>query len=241
MDTNILEDIGLTGSEIKVFICLLESGASPAGKIIEKSHLQSAVVHRAFRSLIEKGLITYILEGKIGIYQTVEPKLLLNYLDEKMGKLEKIIPELEARQVKQKEKPGAQIFHGIRGVKELLSLMLETNSKEYVSYGGPLKSNELLGEYFWENFHKKRTSKNIKARLLFHSSLKKWAKVLRKLSETKIKFTDSDFEEITETVICGGRVCIIVYLEKPYGFLIDDTIAARSYKKFFELLWKSTK
>ena len=37
MDTSILEDIGLTGAEIKVFITLLELGSSTAGKIVEKS------------------------------------------------------------------------------------------------------------------------------------------------------------------------------------------------------------
>ena len=52
MDTQILEDIGLTGSEIKVFLTLLELGSSTAGKVVGKSGLQNAVVHRAFHSLI---------------------------------------------------------------------------------------------------------------------------------------------------------------------------------------------
>jgi len=37
MDTSILENIGLTGAEIKVFLALLELGSSTAGKIVEKS------------------------------------------------------------------------------------------------------------------------------------------------------------------------------------------------------------
>ena len=83
MDTTILNDLGLTGAEIKVFISLLELGSSSAGKIIKQSGLQNAVVHRAFHSLSEKGLITYVYEGKIRIYQAIEPKALLNFLDEK--------------------------------------------------------------------------------------------------------------------------------------------------------------
>ena len=82
MDTSILEDIGLTGAEIKVFLTLLELGTSTAGKVVEKSGLQNAVVHRAFHSLAEKGLITYVKEGKIKHYQTIEPKQLLNFLEE---------------------------------------------------------------------------------------------------------------------------------------------------------------
>ncbi|HAG51922.1 MAG TPA: hypothetical protein DCL42_11400 [Deltaproteobacteria bacterium] len=140
MDTSILEDIGLTGAEIKVFMTLLELGSSSAGKVVEKSGLQNAVVHRAFHSLAEKGLITYVFEGKIKQYQAIEPKLLLSFLDDKKARLEKILPELDAKRSLQKEKPKATIFQGIRGIKELFNLMLETDEKEYVSYGGAQKA-----------------------------------------------------------------------------------------------------
>lgn len=239
MDTSILEDIGLTGAEIKVFITLLELGSSTAGKVVEKSGLQNAVVHRAFHSLIEKGIVTYVIEGKIRHYQAIEPKLLLAFIDEKKAKLEKLLPELEEKRKLAKKKPKATIYQGVRGVKELLNLMLETDSKEYFAYGGPQKSHDLLGDFFWKSFHKKRIRKKIKAKLLFHSSLKLWAKELNKYSLTEVRTTEKDFEELTETVICGNKVGIIIYLDKPYGFLIEE-LAARSYKKFFEILWKLT-
>jgi len=238
MDTSILEDIGLTGSEIKVFLTLLEIGSSTAGKVVEKSGLQNAVVHRAFHSLAEKGLITYVKEGKIRHYQAVEPKLLLGFLEEKKKHLEKLLPELEAKRKLAKQKPQATIFQGIRGVKELLNLMLDTKSRKYFAYGGPQRAHDLLGDFFWESFHRKRISKKIKAKLLFHYSLKWWADELNRLSLTKVKTTRKDFEEVTETIICGDRVAIIIYLDKPFGFLIEEPLAAKSYRKFFELLWK---
>ena len=239
MDTQILEDIGLTGSEIKVFLTLLELGSSTAGKVVGKSGLQNAVVHRAFHSLIEKGLITYVFEGKIKQYQSIEPKLLLNFIDEKKQKLEKLLPELEAKRKLQKEKPKARIFQGIRGVKELLNLMLDSNSKEYLAYGGPQKAHELLEDFFWESFHRKRISKKIKAKLIFHPSLKWWGKKLNRFKLTEIKTTKKDFEELTETIICGNRIAIIIYLDKPFGFLIEDEMVAISYTNFFEMLWKT--
>ena len=239
MDTQILEDIGLTGSEIKVFLTLLELGSSTAGKVVGKSGLQNAVVHRAFHSLIEKGLITYVFEGKIKQYQSIEPKLLLNFIDEKKQKLEKLLPELEAKRKLQKEKPKARIFQGIRGVKELLNLMLDSNSKEYLAYGGPQKAHELLEDFFWESIHRKRISKKIKAKLIFHPSLKWWGKKLNRFKLTEIKTTKKDFEELTETIICGNRIAIIIYLDKPFGFLIEDEMVAISYTNFFEMLWKT--
>lgn len=241
MDTKILEDLGLTGAEIKVFIALLELGSSTAGRVVEKSGLQNAVVHRAFHSLAEKGLITSIQQGKIKTYQTIEPKQLLNFIDEKRSQLEKIIPELEAKQSKETEKPTATLFQGIRGVKELINLMIETNSKEYFAYGGPQKANDLLGNHFWANFHLRRIEKKIDAQLLFHKSLEDWGSELNKKKLTTVKYTKQDFEALTETIICGDKVGIIIYLDKPYGFLLKEETAADSYRKFFDILWKTAK
>ena len=239
MDISVLEDLGLTRSETKVFLALLEIGSSTAGKVIEKSGLQNAVVHRAFHSLAEKGILTRVNEGKITRYQVIKPKQLLNILEEKRVRLEKILPELEAKQQLAKDQPQARMYQGVRGVKELVTLMLETTSKEYVAYGGPQKANDLLGHFFWENFHKKRGDKGIKAKLLFHASLKWWADELnKKYKLTRVRTTKKDFEELTETIICGDRVAIIIYLDSPFGFLIEEALAANSYRKFFNMLWE---
>ena len=42
METQILEDLGLTKAEIKVYIALLELGNSSAGAILDKSKLQKS-------------------------------------------------------------------------------------------------------------------------------------------------------------------------------------------------------
>jgi len=241
MDTTILEDIGLTGAEIKVFITLLELGSTSAGKVVEKSNLQNAVVHRAFHSLTQKGIITHIFFGRIKHYQAIDPKLLLNFLDEKKAKLEKLLPELEAKRDQQVENPKAIIFQGIKGVKELLNLMIDTESKNFYEYGGPKKANELLGEHFWEAFHKKRISKKINAKLLFHSSIKKWGDFLKTLKHTQVRITDKDFEGLTETIICGNKVGIIIWSDKPFGFLIEEQLASSSYKNFAKILWEQAK
>ncbi len=240
MDTSILEDIGLTGAEIKVFITLLELGSSTAGNVVEKSGLQNAVVHRAFHSLAEKGLITFVFEGKIKHYQAIEPKLLLSFIDEKRSRIEKILPELEAKRNLAEQKPKATIYRGIRGVKEVLNLMLETSAREYLAYGGPQKAHDLLQDYAWEAFHRKRIEKKIIAKLIFNDSLRWWGNKLNKKKLTKVRYTKKEFEQLTETIICGNKVAILVYSDKPYGFLIEDKTVFDSYKKFFSILWKET-
>lgn len=241
MDTSILEDIGITESEKKVFLTLLEVGSSRAGPIVEKSGQQNAVVHRALHSLINKGLVTFIHEGKKKIYQSIEPKLLLNFIDEKRDRLVKLIPELTLRKEINKKQPQAEIYKGIRGIKELLTLLHDTSAKEHFGYGGAQRSHDLLGNHFWESYHKKRIQKKIKAYLIFHNSLRWWGDKLGRWPMTKLHYTSKTFEELTETIICGDRVGILIFSDNPYGFLIKDEQVAISYKHFFGILWKNSK
>ena len=238
MDTAILEDIGLTGAEIKVFLTLLELGTSTAGDVVKKSGLQNAVVHRAFHSLSEKGIITYVLEGRIKNYQPIEPKHLLEFIDEKKARIKKLLPELEAKRALAKKKPQAAIFHGVRGIKELIRMIIDTNAKEFLTYGGAKKSDEVMGTHFWDRFQERKAERGLTSRLLFHLSLKEWGdKVNKNYPQVKVRYTKEGFEELTETMICGNRVGIIIWLDQPYGFLIGEELAAKSYKRFFEMLW----
>lgn len=239
MDTQILENIGLTPIEIKVLLALLELGSSSAGEVMEKTGLQNTAVHRAFHSLAGKGIITYTFTGKQKHYQAIDPKLLITYLDEKREQLQELIPELIKKSELAKNKPVVTVFQGARGAKELMYLMLDTDSKTYNAYGGNQANVDLFGEFFWKNFHKKRYKKGISARLIFHESLRNWLPILNKYPLTKVRTTKHIFEQLTETVICGNKVAILVYLPKPFGVLIESQAAADSYKQFFDILWKA--
>ena len=57
MDSAVLEEIGLTSGEAKVYLALLELGPSKAGGILRKSGLQNSVVHLCLNKLIEKGMV----------------------------------------------------------------------------------------------------------------------------------------------------------------------------------------
>ncbi|MAF35357.1 hypothetical protein CMO91_05955 [Candidatus Woesearchaeota archaeon] len=238
MNTAVLEDLGLTGAEIKVFLTLLEVGSSSAGPVVGKSGLHNAVVHRALHSLADKGLVTYVLEGKVRRYASVPPKHLLAFIDEKKEKIRKLLPELDRRRQLATAKPQGTVFQGTRGVRELMQTILDTDSKEYFSYGGARISADILGNHFWDGFHRRRIEKGIRAKLLFHNSISDWAEYLQKKKLTTVRLIPHKFDEFTETIICGSRVGINIYTDKPFGFLIEEPAAAASYKGFFDMLWK---
>ena len=64
MDTSVFEDFGLTGTQIKVYLALLELGESTAGPILKSTGLQNSVLYAALEKLVGKGFASYILKGK---------------------------------------------------------------------------------------------------------------------------------------------------------------------------------
>ncbi|MBT7902224.1 hypothetical protein HN587_00015 [Candidatus Woesearchaeota archaeon] len=128
-------------------------------------------------------------------------------------------------------------YSGLEGIKILLNSVLNSGSNEYFSYGGSKKAGDLLGWDFWKKFHGCRVKQKIDAKLLFHSSLADWGGVLSNLNHTFVKTTEKKFEALTETVICGNKVAIIVWLDVPFGILIEEPLAAQSYQQFFKLIW----
>jgi len=237
--TQILEDIGLTNAEIKVYLALLELGTSTAGPIIEKSGQQSSVVHSALNSLVEKGLVSFILESQRRHYQAANPKHIVSFIDEKKERFEEMLPELLLKQQMAKEKPEVVTFRGIKGIRQLLYELLEAGGKEHHTFGST-KESLMLGESWWVSYHKKRAAKGISAKLLFNKSLASW-KAETKYPKSEVRYTKEGFEPLTETIIRNDRIGIIIWTEKPIGIMIHNSIAAESYDKFFEMMWKGGK
>lgn len=239
MDTQILEDIGLTNAEIKVYLALLELGSTTAGPILEKTGLQNSVVHMTLNKLIEKGLISFVKEGKRNHYQASNPKHISEYIDQKKERFEQILPELLNKQKITKEKPEITTFKGIKGIKELLMELLDAGGTEHHTFGST-KESLMLGDSWWVNYHKKRSQKGIIAKLIFNESLKFWRAEV-KYPKSELRYTKEGFEPLTETIIRNDKIGIIIWTEKPLGVLINNKSAAQSYDKFFEILWKQAK
>jgi len=241
MDTEIFKELGLSESEIKVYISLLELGSSTAGDIISKSKLQNSVVHRALNSLIEKSLISIVLNGRRRIYSAVNPENFFNFIEDKKVRFKEILPELKKKQNLTKVKENAFVFKGIKGIKEVYNLMINQKAGEYLTYGGGKPCVEKMGETWWLNLHQRRIANKLKARQIFDKSVQEIGKKIEQLKFTNVRYLPEEFAQFQETVISGNYIAINVFSEEPYSFLIQDKNVAEGYRKHFEILWKRAK
>lgn len=241
MDTGILEDLGLTHTEIKVYLVLLELGSSTAGTILEKSGLPNSTIHRDLNSLIEKGIINFILEGKRKVYQATNPEQFFTFIEDKKRRFEELLPQLKAKQKTAVKEEIASIYKGVRGIKEVYSIMINAKGSEYNTFGGGPVTEKIMGFTWWLNLHKRRVDNKLSSRQVFDESVRKGGDVIAKNKLTHIKYLDKEFAQFQETIIVGDYVAIAVFTENPYAFLIKDKNVSDSYRKYFELLWKNAK
>ena len=238
---HVLEELGLTGTEIKVYVSLLELGSSSAGYILEKSKLPNSTVHRDLNSLIEKGLISFVREGKRKVYQSTNPENFVSFIDDKKRRFLEILPELKQKQGSLNKEELAGVYKGVKGIKEVYSMMINSGGKEYNTFGGGEVTSKVMGWDWWANLHKRRIENKLASRQVFDLTVKDGGKELSKNKLTNIRYIDEKFASFQETVICGDYVAISIFSENPYAFLIKDKNVADSYRKYFELLWKTAK
>ena len=241
METEILQELGFTETEIKVYIALLELGSSSAGEILKKSKLPNSTVHRDLNSLIEKSLINFILNGKRKIYQATDPESFFEFIEEKKRRFKEILPKLKEKQKRSVKKEKASIYYGVKGIKEVYNIMINAKGKEYNTFGGGYITAEIMSWTWWLNLHKRRVANKLPSRQVFDKTVQKGGKEIAKNPLTRIRYVDEKFAQFQETVIVGDFVAIAVFSENPYAFLIEDKNVADSYRKHFALLWRNAK
>src|SRR3989344_459723 len=123
MNTKILQEIGLTDSEIKVYLALLELGSSKKGPIVKKSGITSSKVYEVVDKLIKKGMASYVTKDGVRYFNAAPPSRIKDYLNEKEAQLKEqeielneILPSLELKQKLAERGTEAEIYRGWKGM-----------------------------------------------------------------------------------------------------------------------------
>lgn len=238
MDTSILEDLGFTNAEIKVYLALLELGKSGAGLIISKTGLQNSVVHMTLNRLLEKGLISYAKKGRFREYYPQNPKIILEIIDKKKNKFKQLLPEILAKQ-KKIEKNEAKVFKGVKGLKSALYDMIEDAEKgdEFLFFSFfAKKPNDFNEVYeFYKEFEKDRERFGITTKGISPASIKD--KFTGRKTEN-IVFVD--FPTPTNISIFRNKVLMTPWEEEQVTFLIQSRQLADSFRTYFYSIWKTS-
>lgn len=254
MDTQLLEKLGLTKGEIKVFTALIDLGSTTAGAIIKNTGLQRSAVYFCLDSLIRKGLVSYIIKNNRKYFEANKPESLSELLKERKKEIEKqekelkkFIPVLfEKKKLIEKEQE-AKVYEGWKGVLNAFFDALEPLKKgdeayafsPTADYGG---ANSKQVRRLITRVRLERARKKIKLRMIMCEDLKTTlGKDQEKTPQTEVRYLPK--REINPAVvnIYGDTTLIALWAKVPLAFSIKNKDTASSFKNYFELLWKQAK
>ena len=244
IDTTILEDIGLTNSQIKIYLALLELGETTSGPIIKKSKLQNSVVYNALNQLIQNGLVTYIQKGKRKYFSTTDPKNLIQFIQDKKERVEDLVPKLiEKRNIVQ-QKQEAQVFKGWKGLYTAFNYCMENlpSGSDYIGFPpGYEKNDSEQAKLFFRELQKKRSKRKYHVKFIINEKLKPQVKeynYYNKFSKPQFKYLKACPVGI---IILGENILNFTIKPEPVAVIITSKQMSDSYKEFFNQMWKTAK
>jgi len=250
MEEKLLEKMGLTPGEIKVYLALLETGPTTTGAIVSRTGLQKSAVYFCLERLVEKGVVSYVIKNNRKYFEAAYPDRLLDFLEEKKRaidrqkkELSKALPRLRALMKMGEKKLEARVYEGWKGV-ETAFLDAYKNTKPGEEcfcftlssrYGGanPERLRRLI-----TRVRRERVRRRLRLKVLSTKDS------IIGQDQAKTPFTTVRFVKGAEANpavfnIYGENVLIVLWKKVPVAFFVRSKELAATFKLYFDALWKA--
>ncbi len=244
MIENILQKLGLSDKEIKVYLTCLRLGPSAVRKIAQEADINRGTTYDILKSLKESGLVSYYHQEKNQYFIAEDPAKLTDALERRQadlakmkGEIESIIPQLRSMYDDAGTKPIVKLYEGEQGIKTILSDVLTACAQEGVkSYYA--FSSSTIKEFLYKAYPH-YTEDRIAAGLAVQVISIGPGGEKRGLDERKWLTTTESAP--TYTLIYAGKIGMISVdgNGQAVGIMIEDFNMYQTQKIIFESLWHS--
>ncbi len=241
----LLSKIGLSRNEADIYIVLLKLGPLSAYVIAQRTGIYRPHVYDKLNTLIQKGLVSFVQQGKTKIFSPAPPSKVLDYLKEQEESVKTDIRlfssnlnMLDGLYHLPKEDTRVEVFSGIEGLKLRLNDTLNSADREILIFGlDDAKYNEALPTFMPQHF-KRLKEKNLRERVIIQKSEDAF---MFDNQVTAYRFLESAQINPTNTIIYGDKVALIIWGVPITSIVIKNKQLSRTYRTHFEYLWKMAK
>ena len=218
--------------------------------VAKETGIHRSTTYDVLDRLIQKGLVSFIIKEKIKYFQANEPTKISEYLEQKEKEIQKnkenidkLIPLLIKQRGAGKDTSVVQVYEGFKGVTAAHEHLFERLKKgeEFYCFGIPSFQEEKYHDY-WQKDHLKRIKAGITCKLLFNKETPK--KVLKNRNSFKgcdSRYMPAGIETPAWMMTYKNIALIILQSEKGMSIEIINDEIAKSFKSYFDALWKLSK
>lgn len=231
-NTAVLEELGLSSGEAKVYLALLKLGSSTVAKLKEETGLHRTTIYDFLEKLLNKALVSYVIQAGVKYYKATEPIKLFDVLKEKEEHLGAVLPQLEELKKFVKEEIRVETYRGAEGFKTVYNDILRTKS-DVVLFGIEEIKFEERFPHIVKPFFTKEQRLGIKERAL----ARKGTKFTYKAPNVSYRYIPEEYFNPTPSLVFGNKIVFVIW-EPLLMIMIEQKDLAESWKKYFEFLWK---
>jgi len=239
---NLLESIGLTGSEAKLYLTNLSLGPTSAINLGKKVGVTRQRIYVLLDSLESKGLIKKVSVGSRHYFQALEPETLLDRAQSISRELEKNMPVLKSRQASFGVLPLISVYENPIAMREWYrGYMKEAKAGDelLVWSTGKLHSWYEMDREFYGKYLEFSEAHGVKTRVLLPGTdqAEEYQKIIGKPS-TSVKFMRGDWQSDAEKWIWRDQICYLSIDENATNMIVIQSKKLADLERFnFEQLW----
>ncbi|MFH1587230.1 MAG: helix-turn-helix domain-containing protein [Candidatus Diapherotrites archaeon] len=243
MNSEILEEIGLSPNEAKIYETLVSTGPASLNKLSVESNVHRRNVYDCVDKLIKKGLVAEEFISGTKFVSAVNPSRLLDIVREKETKVNSILPGLQERFKAKMVNDKAVIYRGIEGFKNYLKDILEEDEPVYFIGAKAFWLDERL-KYFVPKFDNERVKQGIHFKHIYDWEVKSMAPEILDLRLNEYKFFPKEASSAVAIDVFGDHVVTFYGVspghlaESPVQFNVVSGKIADGYRKYFNFMWK---
>jgi sugar-specific transcriptional regulator TrmB len=239
MIQEILHALGLEESEARAYVALLELGEASVGQLALKAKLKRPTTYLIVDVLKSKGMVSMTKRGKKTLLVAEDPRMILDMLEERKKKVERVMPELLSLANVIDRKPTIRYFEGTDGIKDVYYDTLNYPDQEMLSFYSDTYATHFDERFFDDFYFAERKKKKIWVRAILPDQ-----EIIRKLivndvahlRQTKI-VPKGSYSINIEINIYGKRRIGIISFEEQFALIIESEKIYASLRSIFELLW----
>lgn len=238
----LLNSIGLTGSEAKLYLTNLSLGPTSAINLGKKIGVTRQRIYVLLAELESKGLIKKIAVGARHYYQTLDPEVLLDRARNISQEIENSLPVLKSRQAAFGVLPLISVYENPIAMREWYRhYMAEAKAGEklLVWSTGKLHSWYNMDREFYDKYLKFSEEQSVKTRVLLPGtdSAAEYQKTVGQPS-TEFRFMKGDWQSQTEKWIWRDQVCYLSIDENATNMIVIQSEKLAKLERFdFNNLW----
>ena len=236
-----LEKIGLSRVEAKVYLALVDLGASFAGGIIAKTKQHRQQVYEALDKLAARHLISVSQKQGKQYFQVANPQELFTLVREQEAVLEEIVPVLKEKFKAPQEE--VVVYRDIEGYQRALENRITATSTggHVCVIGGTGEEFYDLTKHVFEKYVSGLEKKKIGIKWVIYKSqwqefTKHFGRYVGRLHQARV--LDQSQALPVATIVLQDRIQISLFYPRPTMIEIINESLAKEYKRYFDMLWR---